>query len=40
MLLALGYVTKYSEDFSRRVVLTWVFATPCLLVLAHWLCTS
>ena len=23
-LLALGYVTKFSEDFSRRVVVTWV----------------
>jgi putative colanic acid biosynthesis UDP-glucose lipid carrier transferase len=31
-LLALGYVTKYSEDFSRRVVVTWVLVTPVLLV--------
>jgi putative colanic acid biosynthesis UDP-glucose lipid carrier transferase len=31
-LLALGYITKYSEDFSRRVVLTWVIATPAMLV--------
>ena len=31
-LLALGYVTKYSEDFSRRVVVTWVLVTPILLV--------
>lgn len=32
VLLAIGYVTKYSEDFSRRVVLTWVVVTPALLV--------
>lgn len=32
ILLAIGYVTKYSEDFSRRVVLTWVVLTPALLV--------
>ena len=31
-LLALGYMTKYSEDFSRRVVVTWVLVTPILLV--------
>ncbi len=33
ILLALGYVTKFSEDFSRRVVVTWVLVTPWLLVL-------
>ena len=33
ILLGVGYVTKYSEDFSRRVVLTWVVVTPALLVL-------
>lgn len=33
ILLGIGYVTKYSEDFSRRVVLTWVAVTPALLVL-------
>ncbi len=33
ILLGIGYVTKYSEDFSRRVVLTWVVVTPALLVL-------
>lgn len=32
-LLALGYVTKYSEEYSRRVVVTWVLVTPVLLVL-------
>ena len=31
-LLALGYVTKFSEDYSRRVVVTWVLVTPLLLV--------
>ena len=32
-LLALGYVTKFSEEFSRRVVVTWVLVTPVLLVM-------
>jgi putative colanic acid biosynthesis UDP-glucose lipid carrier transferase len=32
-LLALGYVTKFSESFSRRVVVTWVLLTPLLLVM-------
>jgi len=31
-LLALGYVTKFSESYSRRVVVTWVLVTPVLLV--------
>src|SRR5687767_3693981 len=31
LLLALGYVTKFSETFSRRVVVTWVLVTPVLL---------
>ncbi len=33
VLLALGYVTKFSEEFSRRVVVTWVLVTPVLLVM-------
>src|SRR6187551_993444 len=32
-MLALGYMTKYSESFSRRVVVTWVLVTPVLLVM-------
>jgi putative colanic acid biosynthesis UDP-glucose lipid carrier transferase len=32
-LLALGYMTKYSESYSRRVVVTWVLVTPVLLVI-------
>ena len=32
-LLGLGYVTKFSEDFSRRVIVTWVLVTPVLLVM-------
>ena len=32
-LLALGYITKFSEDYSRRVVVTWVLVTPVLLVM-------
>ena len=34
ILLGVGFVTKNSEGFSRRVVLTWVFLTPALLILA------
>jgi putative colanic acid biosynthesis UDP-glucose lipid carrier transferase len=33
VLLGIGYVTKYSEDFSRRVVVTWVVVTPALLAI-------
>jgi putative colanic acid biosynthesis UDP-glucose lipid carrier transferase len=33
VLLAIGYVTKFSEDFSRRVVLTWAVLTPFPLIL-------
>ena len=28
VLLGIGYVTKFSEDFSRRVVLIWAVVTP------------
>ena len=37
-LLALGYVTKFSEEYSRRVVVTWVLVTPVLLVMLRWCC--
>jgi putative colanic acid biosysnthesis UDP-glucose lipid carrier transferase len=33
ILLAIGFVTKYSVDFSRRVVVTWIVATPAVLIL-------
>ena len=33
ILLAIGYSTKLSAQFSRRVVLTWVVVTPALLIL-------
>jgi putative colanic acid biosynthesis UDP-glucose lipid carrier transferase len=39
-LLALGYMTKFSEDFSRRVVVTWVLVTPVLLVMLSLLLQS
>ncbi|HEY1890310.1 MAG TPA: undecaprenyl-phosphate glucose phosphotransferase [Steroidobacteraceae bacterium] len=32
ILLAVGFVTKYSVDFSRRVVVTWIVATPAILI--------
>lgn len=33
VLLGIGYVTKFSEEFSRRVVLTWAVLTPVPLVI-------
>ena len=33
VLLAVAYATKSSDQFSRRVVLTWAAVTPALLVL-------
>jgi len=32
ILLGIGYVTKYSGTYSRRIVLTWVGVTPFVLV--------
>jgi putative colanic acid biosynthesis UDP-glucose lipid carrier transferase len=34
ILLAIGYATKYSDHFSRRVLFTWAFATPGLIIVA------
>ncbi len=34
VLLAIGFATKLSSHFSRRVLLTWAFLTPVALVLA------
>ena len=34
VLLLIGYVTKLSAEFSRRVISTWLVCTPILLVLA------
>lgn len=31
-LLAIAYVTRFTDFYSRRVVLTWAIATPALLV--------
>ena len=33
LLLAIGYGTKLSAEFSRRVVLTWATVTPAVLIL-------
>jgi Undecaprenyl-phosphate glucose phosphotransferase len=32
VLLAIGYSVKFSEEFSRRVVLTWAAVTPAFLI--------
>lgn len=34
LLFAIGYATKYSSIYSRRVILTWALATPAVLILA------
>lgn len=34
LLLAIGYATKLSAEFSRRIVLTWMVVTPAVLILA------
>lgn len=33
ILLAVGFVTKYSVEFSRRIVLSWITATPAVLII-------
>jgi putative colanic acid biosynthesis UDP-glucose lipid carrier transferase len=33
VLLGVGFVTKYSSDFSRKVVVTWIVVTPMVLIL-------
>ena len=33
-LLAIGYVTKFSEVYPRRIVLTWASMTPALIIAA------
>lgn len=35
VLLFLGYATKSSGDFSRRVLLTWFMAVPILILFGH-----
>jgi putative colanic acid biosynthesis UDP-glucose lipid carrier transferase len=37
LLFAIGYVTKSSAVYSRRVILTWALVTPCLLIVASML---
>ena len=32
ILLAIGYIVKFSEEYSRRVVLTWAVLTPTLII--------
>jgi putative colanic acid biosynthesis UDP-glucose lipid carrier transferase len=34
ILLAIGYATRYSDHFSRRVLLIWAFVTPGLIIVA------
>jgi len=35
ILLAIGYATKYSAFFSRRVLTSWAITTPALIVIAE-----
>jgi len=39
ILLALGFATKFSEDFSRRVIGTWAVTTPVIAALASVIVT-
>ena len=32
ILLAIGFVTKYEVKFSRKIVVSWIFATPAMLI--------
>jgi putative colanic acid biosynthesis UDP-glucose lipid carrier transferase len=32
ILLTIGFATKFTEDFSRRVIMIWSFVTPAFLV--------
>ena len=34
ILLLIGYATKFSEEFSRLVVFTWMLATPVMLIVS------
>lgn len=34
ILFAIAYVTGYSEDFSRIIIVSWIVATPVLVVIA------
>jgi len=36
LLLAMGYATGHLEDFSREVVLHWLWLAPTAQLLAHW----
>lgn len=35
VLLAIGYITKFSHEFARRTLLTWAVVTPVPLILVH-----
>ena len=39
ILLFLGYTTKSSDDFSRRVIITWITVTPFALLLTYYVGT-
>lgn len=38
ILLATAYVTKFSEEFSRRVIVSWALVAPFMLVAGNLLC--
>ena len=33
ILLAVGFVTKFTADFSRKIVVSWIVATPAVLIM-------
>lgn len=34
LILMIGYATKFAEEFSRRVIFTWILFTPVLLIIS------
>jgi len=35
ILLFLGYATKFHDQFSKQVLLTWFIVTPLILIASH-----
>ncbi|HBV20402.1 MAG TPA: undecaprenyl-phosphate glucose phosphotransferase [Nitrosomonas sp.] len=35
ILIFLGHVTQFLEHFSKQVILSWIIATPLMLILSH-----
>lgn len=40
ILIFLGYATKFHNQFSRQVMLTWFIVTPLMLIASHMVVRS